>query len=83
MALRAEVIDFVGTNVVDELGQKPRIAQVPVMQKELRLAVDCIGVFVNVVNAVGVEHTRTANDAVDGIALRKQEFGKVRAILGL
>ena len=38
-------------------------------------------VFVNVVNASGIEQRRPPLDAVDFVSLRQQEFSQIRAVL--
>jgi hypothetical protein len=49
------------------------------MQEEFRPWL--IRILINVIDARGIEGTRSADDPVDLVAFRKQQFGKVGAIL--
>jgi hypothetical protein len=79
MRLGREVVDLVRLHLLDDAHQAGRIGQIAVVQHEL--AVVDVRVFVQVVDAVGVEQRRTALDAVDFVALLQQELGKVGAVL--
>ena len=79
MRLGAEVIDFVGLNFVDDSGEVRAIGQVTVVESEFR--VDLARWLVDVVDSFGIERGGAAFDPVDFVALFKQEFGKVRAVL--
>ena len=79
MRLRAEVVDFVGLDLLDDPDQVGRVGEVAVMQNEL--AVVDMRVLVEMVDPVGVEQGRAAFDAVDGVAFLEQEFGEIGTIL--
>ena len=79
VALRAEVVDLVGLQAVDELVDRHRVRQVPVMQEHVRLAV--VRVLINGVEPFGVESGGATDQAVDFIAFAQKKFGKVRAVL--
>ena len=66
MRLRAEVVDFVGLDLLDDPDQVGRVGQIAVVQNEL--AVVDMRILIQMVDAVGVEQGRTALDAVDGVA---------------
>ena len=79
VALRGEVVDFVGLHLLDDADEAGGIGEVAVVQDEL--AVVLVRILVQVVDAVGVEQGSAALDAVDFVALFQQEFGEVGAVL--
>ena len=79
MALRGEVVDFVGLDLLDDADQVGGVGQVAVVEDEA--AVGVVRVLVEVVDAVGVEQRGAAFDAVDGVAFVQQEFGEIGAVL--
>ena len=79
VALRAEMVDLVGLDIVQQVLQRGAVAEVAVVQEELH-AVD-VRVLVKMIDAVGVERTGAADDAVDLVALAEQEFGEIRPVL--
>ena len=48
---------------------------------ELKICMLGVWILVDVVNALGVEQRRTALDAVNDVALLKQELSEVRTVL--
>lgn len=78
MALGTEVIDLIRLVFVEDAPQAATIRQVAVVKVEVGMLVR---VFINVINAVCVEVGRATHDAMDLIALPKQELGEVAAIL--
>ena len=79
MALRGEVVEFVGLYLLDDADQAAGVGQVAVVEDEA--AVRLVRVLVEMVDAVGVEQRTAALDAVDDVALGQQEFGQVGAVL--
>lgn len=79
VALRAEMIDLVGLQTVEELDQVRGIAQVAVV-KEKTYAGE-MGVAEEMVDARGVERARPPDDSVDFVAFGEEQFGEVRAVL--
>jgi hypothetical protein len=79
VALGAEVVDLVGLELVEELGQRRRVGQVPVVGEKADARL--VRVVVEVIDPVGVEARGTADDAVDLVALLQQELGQVGAVL--
>jgi hypothetical protein len=79
MALGAEVIDLVGVDAFQHAAQTAAIGQVAVMQRQLGAAL--VRVMVQVVDPVGIEQARPADDAVDLVAFAQQEFGQIRTVL--
>ena len=66
MALRAEVVDLVGLQLVDELDEASRLREVTVMEEEPHVLL--VRVAVEVVDAIGVEAGRAAHEAVHLVA---------------
>ena len=66
MALRGEVVDLVRLHLLDDECEAHRVGHVAVMQKEL--CVFLVAVFVQMVDAVGVEVRCAAFDVVDDVA---------------
>ena len=79
MALRAQVVDFVGLGFLDDADQVAGVGQVAVVQ--LEVGVLDVRVLVDVVDALGVEQAGAALDAVHDVAFFKQELGQVGAVL--
>ena len=79
MALRAEVINFVGLGFLHDARQVAGVGQVAVVQAKARV-ID-MRIFVNVIHALGVEQAGAPLDAVYHVALVEQELGEVRAVL--
>ena len=74
MALGREVIDFSRLDLAHNFHEAHGVAHVGVVQVEIRPAFE-------VGDAFTVVHRRTANDAVDFIALGEEKFRKVGAVL--
>ena len=79
VALRGEVVDFVGLGMLENADQVGGVGEVAVVQGEA--PVGGVRVLVEVINALGVELRGAALDAVDGVALVQQEFGQIGAVL--
>ena len=77
--LRAEVVDLVGLELVEQPHEARRVRQVGVVQEELDPLL--VRVAVEVVDALGVERRRAADEAVDLVALVEQLLGEERAVL--
>ena len=74
MALRGQVVDFVGSHLVDDLHDRHGVAEVGIMQMEA-------GMTFEMRYPLAVVHRAAADDAVYVIALFKKEFGKIRTVL--
>jgi hypothetical protein len=79
VALGGEVIDFVGLDFADEPREAAGIAEIAVVEEELVLG--CVRIRVDVVEPVGVERARAADDAVDFVAFAEEQFREVGAVL--
>ena len=79
MALGAQVVNFIRSNVEHEVGQILPIGQVAIMQEQL--VVRFVRVLVNVIDPVGVESAATSNNAMDFIAFFEQQFRQVGSVL--
>ena len=79
MALRGEIVDFIGLDLVHETDQTAAVAQVAVVQVQLvegQIRAGLHGVKPRTVGAA-----LAADDAVDLVTLFEQEFGEVGAVL--
>ncbi len=74
VALRGQVVDFIGTDLRDDLYQAHRIAEIGVMEVEMRTALEMR-------DALPPVDRRTADDAVNLVAFFQQELGEVRTVL--
>ena len=79
MTLGGEVVDLIGLNLLHDADEVGAVHEVAIVQ--LQTNVVFVRILIEVVNAVRVELRRTALDAVDFVALVKQEFREVRAVL--
>lgn len=74
MALCRQIIDFVRTYLAHDLHDAHRVAQVGVVQVEVRASL-------KMRDALAVVHRRAADSAVNIISFLQQELGKVGAVL--
>ena len=73
--LRAKVVDLVRLNAREHLAQTHAIDEVAVVQKEAGLGV--VRIFVEMVDAVGIERAAAPDQAMDFVILRQQELRQV------
>ena len=79
VGLGAEVVDLVRLYFLQDAGQVGGVGEIAVVELEAR--VFNVRIFVDVIDALGVEERGAALDAVHDVALFEQEFGEVRTIL--
>ena len=79
MALGAEMVDLVGLDLLEEVGERAGNGKIAVVEIDPRLGV--VEVLVEVVDPVGVEGAGPADEPVDLIPLAEQELGEVGAVL--
>ncbi len=79
MRLRAEVVDLVRLDLADDAGQVGGVREIAVM--ELEAAVLHVGIFVDVIDPLGVEEGGAAFNAVNFVAFLKEKFREVGAVL--
>src|ERR1039458_6100487 len=79
VALGPEVVDLVGTQVVEQRGERTAVGEVGVVEEEARSGL--VDVLIDVVEPVGVQAGGTAFQAVDLVALGKKELSEVRTVL--
>lgn len=79
MALRAQVVDLVGLHLLQDAGEVAGIRQVAVVQHEV-LVID-MGIFVDMVDPLGIEKGGAALDAVNFVALFEQKLCQVGTVL--
>ncbi len=79
MALRAQVVDFIGLHLLHDAGEVGGVCQITVVQDEALVL--HMRVFIDMVHPLGVEQRRAALDAVDLVTLLKQELGEVATVL--
>ena len=74
VALRAEVVDLVRLEFVDQFDQIDRVGQVAVVKEKLH-AID-VRILVQVIDAIGVEGARAADDPVDLVTLASKRSAR-------
>jgi len=79
MALCGEVVDLGGADLLHQPDQIGRIRHVAVVQQERHIAV--VRVFIEMIDARGVERGRAPLDTVHGVAEAEQIFGEIGAVL--
>src|SRR5262245_51220803 len=79
MALRGEIVNLVRLNFCDQTRERRGIREVTVVQGQA--IATSMGVFVNGIEATGIEGTGAADDAMNFIPLCQKKFGEVRAVL--
>ena len=70
MALRPEIVNFVGLQLVEQLGQMNRVRKIAVVQKEPH-SID-VRILIKVIDAGRVEGAGPADNPVDLVALGHQ-----------
>lgn len=79
MGLRAQMVDLVRPDVVNQVCKLLHAGEVSIMEEQPRVRV--MEVLIEMVDAAGVERAGPADEAVDLVALGKQQFGKIRPVL--
>lgn len=79
MALRGQIVDFVGLDLLDNADQVGRIGQVTVVQNQPQVRL--VRVLIEMIDTIGVEQRAAAFDAVHFIAFCHQEFRQIGAVL--
>lgn len=79
MALGAKIVNFVGLQLVEQLGHVDGIGKVAVMQKQLHSIY--VRILIEVIDAGRVEGARPSNDPVHLVTLGDKEVGQIGAIL--
>ena len=74
MALRGEIVDLVGLDLLDEANEVGRVGQVAIMHEEAGIRL--MRIDVEMVDALGVERRRAALDAVDHVALASRNSAR-------
>jgi len=79
VALGPEVIDLIGSNVIDKMGDLFIIGKVAIVEKK---ACACIvGVSIDMVETGGIDGRCPPDDSMYFVAVMKKEFGEVRSVL--
>ena len=79
MALRTEIVDFIRLSQFDDFFQPAAVGQIAIVQNELEILF--VDILEDMRDARAVERRRPADDAVNLVALRQQQFGEIRAVL--
>ena len=79
VALRGKIVDLGRPDLLHQPDQIGRIRHVAVVQQERHIA--GVRIFVEVIDARGVERRRPPLDAVHGVAEAEQIFGEISAVL--
>src|SRR3979411_2564719 len=79
MTLRGEVVDLGRPDLLHQPDQVGRIRHVAIVQEKRHIA--GVRVFVEMIDARGVERRRPPLDAMDRVAEAKQVFGEIGAVL--
>ena len=79
VALRAEVIDLIGLDLLEHAAQRGPVGQIAVMQREIGAA--DMRVMIEVIDTVGVEEAGAAHQPVNLVAFAEEQFGQIRPVL--
>ena len=79
MALGPQVVDLIGLDVVQQIRQLSRHGEIAVIQEKVCSRV--MHVLEEMVDPVGVEGARAADEPVDLVSLAQEQLREVRAIL--
>ncbi|OQC68231.1 MAG: hypothetical protein BWX48_00138 [Verrucomicrobia bacterium ADurb.Bin006] len=79
MALGGEIVNFLGLDMPDQAGQSAGVAQIAVVQVQMRPS--NVGIGIDRIEPAGVESAGAADDAMDLVAFAQQELSEVRTVL--
>lgn len=79
MALGAEIVDFIWSQLVEQFHHLRGVGQIAVMQKQTG-SVD-VGIGVKMVDAACVECRCAPDDAMNFVAFFQQKFRQIRSVL--
>ena len=75
VALRAEMVDLVRFDVINEVGQLFRVREIAIMKEEADIRL--VRVLVKMIDPSPVETARTADNAMDLIAFEEKKVSKI------
>ena len=84
MALSAEIIDLIGSHLLDKANQVGGIGEIAVVKYQpgpITAAAPLVGILAEVINEVGDEASGAVLDSIQIVALLQQQFGLVAAVL--
>jgi hypothetical protein len=79
VTLRREIVDLVRFRLLHEANQIRRVRHIAVVKEEIR-SLD-VGIFIEMIHALGVERGRPPLHPMHLIALAEQEFGKILVLI--
>ena len=79
MALRAQIVDFVRVQIVEERGKRAAVCKIGIVQE--KAVVGLVKIAEDVIDSIGVEAGRATLEAVNFVAFCQEQLGQVRAIL--
>ncbi len=79
MTLRRKIVDFVGTDLLNQADQVGCVGDVAMVQEKANSRL--MGIPIQMVDSRGIEKGCSPFYAMDDISLFEQELGQVRAIL--
>ena len=79
MALRAEIVDFVRLEFMQDRRKRATVREVGVMEKEP--IIGFMEILKNMIDTIGIETRSTALEAMNFIAFFEEKLGQIRAVL--
>ena len=79
MALRCQIVNLVGLNLLNQADKITRIGQVSVMQR--KVTIRSVGIFIKVINAGGIKRRSAPLDSMNLVAFGQEVLRKVGSIL--
>jgi hypothetical protein len=79
MALSAQIVDFVGPDFREARGQRAGVGEIGIVEKEP--GAGAVGVFIQVVDAIGVEGRCATFQSVDLVAFGEKKLGEIGTVL--
>ena len=79
MALGAQMIYLIGSDLLEEIGELPRNGEIAIMQIDPRFRV--VEIAIEMIDSVGVEGAGPADEAVNFIAFAEEQLRQVGAVL--
>jgi hypothetical protein len=79
VALRGQIVDFVGLHLLNDVHQAGRVCHIAVVQNEV--AILFVWILIQMVNTIGIEQRSAALDTVNIVTLVQEKLGEISAIL--
>ena len=79
MRLRAEVVDLIRLNLLEDVPQSGAVGEIARVQEHPRAGL--VRIYIEVIDPIGIERRTPAEDSMNLIAFLEEKLRKIRAVL--